>query len=217
MVVYNQRVYNIRKAHSKKGKTPKRRTLKLQRYVLFVTNIDKEQISKEELGTLYRLRWQVELVFKRWKSFMNISVITTNSKKRDATPNKKGGKIGNRILCFIYAKLIAILLMTTIETIANLLAIHKKRELSSDKFTKWILSRDRLQKLFIGGYKVEKIFKLLEQNIMRLVKDKKIKNPSTRELLRQRIGFYEELEIMGRLRKPDVYGLLPELGFDDMN
>ena len=139
----------------KSGNTPSKRLLKLQRYVVFVSNIEREMVAKEQIGTLYRLRWQVELVFKRWKSFMHIHVISSTSKKSEDIPNKKGGKISNRILCFIYAKLISILLLTSIETIAHLLALQECRELSSDKFVKWILSRDRLQMLFIETYNVQ--------------------------------------------------------------
>jgi hypothetical protein len=197
--VYNERVRKLKKSYAKSGKTPSKRLLKLQKYVMFVSNIDREMVSKEQIGTLYRLRWQVELVFKRWKSFMHIAVITSTSKKSEDVANKKGGKISNRILCFIYAKLISILLMTTIELVAHLLAIHECRELSSDKFVKWILLRDRLQKLFIGGDSVEDFLVLLQSNIMRLLKDKRIQNPSTLVLLNDGIGFYEEMGMLGRL------------------
>lgn len=197
--VYSERVRKLKKSYAKSGKTPSKRLLKLQRYVMFVSNIDRDMVSKEQIGTLYRLRWQVELVFKRWKSLMHIHVISTTSKKTQDTPNKKGGKISNRILCFIYAKLIAILLMSTIETIAHFLAIQKCRELSSDKFVKWTLSRDRFQRLFLEEYSVEAFLELLEKNIMRLLKDKRVKNPSTLVLLNNGIGFYRELEMVGRL------------------
>ena len=197
--VYNERVRKLKKSYAKLGNTPSKRLLKLQRYVIFVSNIERDMVSKEQIGTLYRLRWQVELVFKRWKSFMHIHVISSTSKKSEDIPNKKGGKISNRILCFIYAKLISILLLTSIETIAHLLAIQECRELSSDKFVKWILSRDRLQILFIGKYSIQDFLLLLQSNIMRLLKDKRVQNPSTLVLLNNGIGFYEEMEMSGSL------------------
>ena len=197
--VYNERVRKLKKSYAKLGNTPSKRLLKLQRYVIFVSNIERDMVSKEQIGTLYRLRWQVELVFKRWKSFMHINVISSTSKKSEDIPNKKGGKISNRILCFIYAKLISILLLTSIETIAHLLALQECRELSSDKFVKWILSRDRLQMLFIETYSVQNFLLLLQSNIMRLLKDKRVKNPSTLVLLNNGIGFYEEMEMSGSL------------------
>ena len=36
---------------------------------LFVTNIPKELQATDKVRSLYRLRWQVELIFKTWKSF----------------------------------------------------------------------------------------------------------------------------------------------------
>jgi hypothetical protein len=40
---------------------------------------------------------------------------------------------------------------------------------------------------------------LLQSNIMRLLKDKRIQNPSTLVLLNDGIGFYEEMGMLGRL------------------
>src|SRR5690606_36152620 len=39
---------------------------------LFVTNIDRKKTSSNEIYQLYKLRWQVELVFKTWKSILKI-------------------------------------------------------------------------------------------------------------------------------------------------
>lgn len=40
---------------------------------LFVTNIPDSSCSSEELVRLYKLRWQIEIVFKSWKSVYRIS------------------------------------------------------------------------------------------------------------------------------------------------
>jgi len=42
---------------------------------LFITNIPKARLAAEHIKTLYRLRWQIELVFKVWKSQANIDKI----------------------------------------------------------------------------------------------------------------------------------------------
>lgn len=42
---------------------------------LFITNIPKARLSAEDIKILYRLRWQVELIFKVWKSQANINKI----------------------------------------------------------------------------------------------------------------------------------------------
>jgi len=42
---------------------------------VFITNATGEQIAKEHARELYRLRWQIEIYFKTWKSYMNIDKI----------------------------------------------------------------------------------------------------------------------------------------------
>lgn len=42
---------------------------------LFVSNIPENMISKDHLYSLYRLRWQVEIIFKTWKSHFNIHAV----------------------------------------------------------------------------------------------------------------------------------------------
>ena len=39
---------------------------------LFVTNLEREKFNSETILQLYRLRWQIELVFKTWKSVIKI-------------------------------------------------------------------------------------------------------------------------------------------------
>jgi len=188
--VYDKRVRDIRKYDKHRGKTSKKSRFELQRYNIFITNILSEMIDKKTIGTLYRFRWQVELVFKRWKSLLNINVITTTSQKTEDILNKKGGKVSNRILCFIYAKLIGIILMSQIESIATLLAREMERELSSDKFVKWMIDKDKLKMLFLGKNSVKKVCEWLKGNLERMLKDKRRKNPTIGILLKNEVEFY---------------------------
>ena len=52
-----------------KGRTPSQAYLALLDWTLFVTNVPAEMLSGQQVATLYRVRWQVELVFKLWKSY----------------------------------------------------------------------------------------------------------------------------------------------------
>jgi len=38
-----------------------------------VTNLERTHFSIEHLSDGYRLRWQIELLFKEWKSYTNTS------------------------------------------------------------------------------------------------------------------------------------------------
>lgn len=63
---------------------------------LFVTNIDRKKTSSNEIYQLYKLRWQVELVFKTWKSILKIH------KVRQMKPE--------RLRCYLMSKLLWILI-----------------------------------------------------------------------------------------------------------
>ena len=42
-----------------------------------ITNLDAEGFSAEHISDAYRLRWQVELLFKEWKSYANLRAFDT--------------------------------------------------------------------------------------------------------------------------------------------
>jgi hypothetical protein len=51
-----------------KGRTCSARKLTLLEWALFVTNVPADWLSLEQVLLVYRIRWQVELLFKVWKS-----------------------------------------------------------------------------------------------------------------------------------------------------
>ncbi len=57
----------LRKA-SRKGTVPKPQSLEFAKYVIVFTTLPEAGFTPEEVLDWYRLRWQVELVFKRFKS-----------------------------------------------------------------------------------------------------------------------------------------------------
>lgn len=52
------------------------------RYNIFITNISKDILSADKIRKAYYLRWQIELVFKTWKSFFEIDKIKNVKKDR---------------------------------------------------------------------------------------------------------------------------------------
>lgn len=50
---------------------------KRQAHMLLVTNLPRERVSADQVGQLYRLRWQIELMFKEWKSHANLRAFDT--------------------------------------------------------------------------------------------------------------------------------------------
>ena len=54
--------------YRKKGRTPAAERLAWCDWMILVTNVPEELMTADEACVLYRSRWQVELLFKRWKS-----------------------------------------------------------------------------------------------------------------------------------------------------
>lgn len=52
------------------------------RYNAFITNVDREILPIEKIRRTYYLRWQIELVFKTWKSFFEINKVKKVKKER---------------------------------------------------------------------------------------------------------------------------------------
>ena len=54
----------------RRGRTPRAQTLFLSEWVLVLTTLPPDELSAADILELYRLRWQVELVIKRYKSLL---------------------------------------------------------------------------------------------------------------------------------------------------
>lgn len=67
---------------------------------LFITNVEAEKCNAISIYELYRLRWQIELIFKTWKSILNIDKFHTMNVLR--------------IECMLLLRLIWVLLNKTI-------------------------------------------------------------------------------------------------------
>ncbi|MXQ52264.1 IS4 family transposase [Shimazuella alba] len=104
----------------KKGVTYSEKSKRLTEMNVYITNIPWEIVPKEQIHDLYSLRWQIEIVFKTWKSFFQI----------DRCKNVKR----ERLECHLYGQLISILICsTTLFRMRELLLRKKQKELSEYK------------------------------------------------------------------------------------
>lgn len=94
--VADQRRRKLREDAKKRMKTASERSLALADWTVLVTNVPDTLLSLAEALILMRSRWQIELLFKLWKSHGRID------EWRSAKPW--------RILCEVYAKLLAMLI-----------------------------------------------------------------------------------------------------------
>lgn len=63
----------------KKGQKPSQARLDRCAWAILITNLPLEKLSIDEARVLYRGRWQIELLFKRWKSQGRICELTGNT------------------------------------------------------------------------------------------------------------------------------------------
>lgn len=161
------------------GKEPSKKMLASLKYAIFITNIPQEKIESKMIGTIYKIRWQIELIFKEFKSLMQIDSI---SGKKDESVNT-----------LIYGKLIMILLVTDIKRVASLYAKKIERELSFVKLIKHLKYRQNLENAILNGT-ISEFLEEIEQNIEKYCKTKR-KRKTSRQLLEENIGFLESLDM----------------------
>jgi Transposase DDE domain len=93
-----QRRQRLLKDGIDKGYTPSAKALALCDWLVLVTNVPRKLLALGEVAAVYRVRWQVELIFKAFKSDLKIDQWRT-------------GRPG-RILAEVYGKLIAAVVQT---------------------------------------------------------------------------------------------------------
>lgn len=99
---------------------------------LFVTNVERNKCAPSQIYDLYTLRWQVELIFKTWKSVMQLHKIHPMN--------------ATRLECVILIKLLWVMLNWSI---LNHLRTLTKQDLSFHKLTHTLQSRSKTLTLSI--------------------------------------------------------------------
>jgi Transposase DDE domain len=121
--IVNERRRVAKKKAKKKGYTPSKSHLELLAWNLFITNVPHTIWKTAAVIKAYPLRWQIELIFKSWKSYLHLAAIKT--KKEDTT------------LCYLYGRMLLILLNYALcPQMRYHLWWKKKRELSLIKLVR---------------------------------------------------------------------------------
>lgn len=94
--VAEERLRKLYQAAKREGRTPSADQIALTRWHVLVTNIPSDLLSLNEAFGLYRVRWQIELLFKLWKTHALLDV------SRSSHPW--------RILTELFAKLLAVII-----------------------------------------------------------------------------------------------------------
>jgi hypothetical protein len=172
-----QRHERLQKTAKKKKKKKKRSVsqeqLSLCAWTVFATNLPESEYTADEVYTLYRIRWQIELVFKLWKSEGGVA--------------SSHGKTGTRCLCEFLAKLLG-------QIIANGLMLLRGGRLGEVSPTR--LYRQVTQVIpdiaeALGAMDEEALLRAMDKLVKRLErikpKQKRKKQPSTRQTLCEKV------------------------------
>jgi hypothetical protein len=175
-----RRLRKARAENKKKGRGELTKEYKARAHFnLFITNASCEQLPAEDTCALYRIRWQIELIFKVWKSICHIAEV------------KKVKRY--RLECYILSKLLLIVLGWHIlwRTAIRLYQVEGKA-LSFLKAAKTLLGKKVME--------LREVFVLRKRNLETFLKsfydlssghhvlEKKQKKPTSFELL---MGFME--------------------------
>ncbi len=100
-----ERLRKLHQKNKKKGRQTKKRTKILQGVNLHMTNVPSELLPAKMVRQFYTIRWQIELIFKNWKSNFELDEVT--------------GERPERIKCMIYAKLLLIFISHKVVNVAR--------------------------------------------------------------------------------------------------
>lgn len=94
--VVNKRLQKVNSYNKKKGFQTSDNFKERSHFNLFITNIAEDVLEAEVIVKIYKIRWQVELIFKAWKSIFGID--NNNKMKYE------------RLICLLNARLLLIII-----------------------------------------------------------------------------------------------------------
>ena len=159
--VYEKRIREKTRKSKGQGRGQLTEETKIRsRFTIFITNAEASQLSAKQAFPLYRLRWQIELQFKAWKSVFKINVFHKVKKHRYFT--------------LLYIKLLLIIINLQITYSLQQAFVQPKPDkikiLSLNKALKTLVTLfDEIYKMLRGTYR--KAMEIAQQIQNRLLKN----------------------------------------------
>jgi hypothetical protein len=179
----NERRRQAHAAAKKAGYTPSQAHLTLLAWNLFITNVPATVWSTQTVGIAYSLRWQVELVFRAWKSGLHLATLTTTTK--------------HSTLCYLYGRMLLILLTSALSSPLRTTVWQQNRELSLFKLVRHCQANADhwLQSLFQLPSQLQAFLSRLcvtaERLVRKAVRKRRTSAQRLRESLGARVDFFE--------------------------
>lgn len=171
--VINERLRKAKQQAAKKGSQPSEKYKVYKMVNLFITNVPTDWLVADHIRTLYRLRWQIELRFKCWKSLCQVHAIKKMKLHRFET--------------YLYASLLHILINWEIAVNMVSIAWHRMGKLLSIyKYFKALRQSEQWlrEALFSRGKKLALYLKLLFDSVINLQLEKRKNHLGLEEILR---------------------------------
>jgi hypothetical protein len=167
--VVEQRRRAAHETARKKGRTPTHAYLNWLQFGWYLTNVPPEVWTAGIVATIYRIRWQIELLFKQWKSLLHIHVLT--------------GTRPERIQCLLYGRLTVITMLMRICAYASWYATAVlRREISFHKLLGWLKRKGRFAQAIDHGA-LETLCRDLRCDMAALLCKQKRKRKTSQQLL----------------------------------
>ena len=164
--VAQKRRERLRKTAKKKGRKVSAERLALCEWTVYITNAPAEKLSLQEALALGRARWQIELLFKLWKSEGHI--------------DESRGKRPWRVLCEVFAKLLGMVVQHWILLTAGPL-LGRSAVKAARQVRKFAL---RLAEAVGVGRQLRQLLRQLQRRLQRVSRIKKRRrDPSTLQIL----------------------------------
>ena len=178
--IVNERRRQAYAAAKKAGYTPSHIHLTLIAWNLFITNVPATVWSPKTVAVAYTLRWQVELVFRAWKSGLHLATLTTTTKYST--------------LCYLYGRMLLTLLTSALSSPLRVTVWQQRRELSLFKLARHLQANadSWLQHLFRSPLQLATFLSRLCVAAERLVKKAVRKRRTSAQLLRESLGEQED-------------------------
>ena len=175
--IVNERRRQAHAVAKKRGYTPSQAHLTLLAWNLFVTNVPGTVWPPQMVGRAYAFRWQVELVFKSWKSGLQLATLTSTTK--------------HSTLCYLYGRMVLIVLIFALCPSLRAAAWQQQqREVSLLKLVRHFqASADHwLQVLFQSVAQLTRFLEHACAAAERLVTKEVRKRPTSAQSLRKSLG-----------------------------
>jgi hypothetical protein len=177
--IAEKRRRKLKKNAAKKGRTMSQLHHFMAGWTLMVTNVPREWLPPEMVRPLYRLRWQIELLFKQLKSVLTVHKSVTGKE--------------HRFRCELLGKMIVAIVICQIHAdINNSFWNTNRQEISMDKLFKRIQERAfTMMELLLTS--LAKAIEFLSLELTRLMKNcRKLKQksrPSSLQCIEHKISF----------------------------